>query len=294
MTAQLNAYPGLVRALHGGFSLPTRRINPASFVTDAIEIGVPADVAERAALNLYDGNVMLFIVSGKLASGKDTIAPAVFDAFGITDREHQYYAKPLKDEVDAIIADLRQYWAANPVAAITAGYRAQLDELISVNHSIDLAKTGMYTGRLFDQVRIHAGVHARTRSQVMRRVLQYHGTDVRREQDEDYWVKRALNPAITALADGTSVFVTDARFPNEASVSSTFGAFVARLDIDSETQMRRLSSRDGLTVDPAALVHASETALDDYPSFDVRLDNVGTVEYAVTTVVDGLQSAAAA
>lgn len=59
------------------------------------------------------------------------------------------------------------------------------------------------------------------------------------------------------------IIVTDVRFPNEADLIRDMGGVMVRI------------SRDGdLPVDP----HQSETALDDYQGFDVRIHNGGSLD----------------
>ena len=48
------------------------------------------------------------------------------------------------------------------------------------------------------------------------------------------------------------------------------------------------------TSSPEALSHESETALDDYEDFDLRMDNTGAFEDTVTVVVQALGTPVAA
>jgi hypothetical protein len=101
------------------------------------------------------------------------------------------------------------------------------------------------------------GVKALTPS--IREYLQRFGTEVGRETwGQDFWVDAAINK----IEDGTKVVFADVRFPNEADAIKKLGGQVWRVE------------RDG--VGPAN-DHISEHALADY-SFDVVLDNVGTLE----------------
>lgn len=93
-------------------------------------------------------------------------------------------------------------------------------------------------------------------------LLQWWGTEYRRKQDPDYWVKRwkeAIDP------DANLVLTTDMRFKNEAQAIKDLGGFTVNVT-------RR-------TVDGAPFVahdrngsHPSEMALDDFP-FDFYLVN---------------------
>jgi hypothetical protein len=87
-----------------------------------------------------------------------------------------------------------------------------------------------------------------------REVMQVFGTQVVRRMDPDAWV-RALLAKVAREAPDLAV-VADTRFENEARGIQKVGGKVVRL-------LRRVG-RDA---------HASETALDAYPDFDLTLDN---------------------
>jgi hypothetical protein len=262
----------------------------ASIRTAALALGVDAETADAAARNLAEGRVTLLLVSGKLGSGKDSVAPAVFTTLGITAAEHQYFALPLKEEVNQMMADLRTWWDTGRFAALTPARREQAAELIAGLHHMPLGHARFYTGEFLNQVLANRVVHSRSRTAVMRRALQYHGTECRRSQDENYWVKKALSNAVTALAAGTSVYFTDARFPNEVTVPAALGAISVRLDISPEVQRERIIRRDGRIEDPQALMHPSETSLDDFTGFNIRFRNEGTLQEAVDQVVAGIRA----
>jgi hypothetical protein len=270
-------------------SLPTRSLSAAAIVAAATSFGVDALTARRAAQHLTDGSALLLVVSGKLASGKDTVAPLVMSALGAHDPVHQSYAAVLKDEMDAILTAMRTWHRRTRPAALTPGIRRQVAVLLAEQFSMPVEHAAYFTGDLLDQVLTSARVHSRSRTPAMRRALQLLGTEVRRSQDEDYWVRRALAPAVTSIADGRSVYFTDARFPNEVRGAGSLGGLSLRLDITAATQRARLSSRDGAVLDAAALVHASETSLDDFDEFDVRIDNEGPLDGTCGGAIAALQ-----
>lgn len=75
-----------------------------------------------------------------------------------------------------------------------------------------------------------------------------------RSIDELYWVKKTLQD------DGqlNHIVVSDVRFPNEAKVIKNLGGIIVRLN-----RALDLNIYQGEITDP------SETALDDYPDFDI-------------------------
>jgi hypothetical protein len=92
----------------------------------------------------------------------------------------------------------------------------------------------------------------------VRELLQEWGTELRRAEDKDYWVKRWLE---TASQSDKPVVAPDMRFPNEVSAVQKLGGWLWRV--------HRPHTPTG--------DHESEVALDFYP-FDTMLTNSGTIE----------------
>lgn len=102
-------------------------------------------------------------------------------------------------------------------------------------------------------------------------LLQEHGTELRRREDPDYWIRKLFNnwydndtiviPDVRFKND--SLVITDVRFKNEARFCKYFGK-VVRID-------RKIDRPDYGT-------HISETELDTYEDWDYVLDNNGTFE----------------
>ncbi len=113
---------------------------------------------------------------------------------------------------------------------------------------------------------------------IFRPLLQAYGTTMQGLHGKEYWVHRALRDA--AFGWLSHVIFDDVRFPHEVEALRAYGqkydvpVFVARLDIGPETQAERHLAKYGCLPDPELLLHPSETALDDYPAFDFRMDGV--------------------
>jgi hypothetical protein len=209
-------------------------------------------------------------ISGKLASGKDTVAALVMEELGADRREHLSWATPLKDELDELLVLIRaQTTPDDAVGALT-------------HRNISLAHAQRLVLELWNEAQ--QGVQARSRTPRMRWGLQYLGTDVRRAEDPDYWVRRGVANCIDAVSDGRSVYFSDCRLPNEVEAARALGLYVVRLEITADEQERRLRGRDGLGFDAGAMMHPSETALDGYPGFDLVVDNNGPAAEAVAII----------
>lgn len=249
----------------------------------------PRALVTKARENVADGTCAFLVLSGWMGSGKDSVAPAVLERMGHAEgATHMYYALPLKTEMDDILAVLRYEFGSGRTLEqpLTDADRAAAAELVAYRFKMPVAHAHYFTGDLLDAALTDPDLHARSRDQVMRRSLQLLGTEVRRAQDENYWVKKALAPTLQVLASGQTVFVTDARFPNEIEAAQSALGFATRLDITRETQERRIAARDGEGVlTEEARNHESETALDDYAGFDLRFLNEGTLDEAVDRIV---------
>lgn len=228
----------------------------------------------RAAIR--EGSVWGIAVSGKLASGKDTIAQRVMEELSQTPSVQLSWATPLKDELDSILDTL--CLSTGPEEAT----------LLICETGVPLPHARVLAERLWDEAR--SGARARGRTPSMRWALQYLGTDVRRNIDPEYWVSRAAALAVDNLNAGRSVFYTDCRFPNEVDAAQYVGLFTIRLNVAPEVQAARLESRDGLQVDVSALTHPSEIALDDFKYFDLVVDNNRPLEKVVDEIVTAVQN----
>lgn len=263
------------------------RFDLAHLVDVAAEYGIDTDIAAAAGAQLATGHIAALGINGKLASGKDTVAPAVMETLGIDDAVHVFYAKPLKAEMARIIGIIE-----------SSGTPQQAARNLWGGMDIPLTQAAEFVRWFFNDTRDAGhGLDGYSRTPAVRSALQFHGTEVRRSQDEEYWVKQALRPAFDAMAAGRSAYITDVRFPNEVLGAQRVGFTVVRLQVTRATQVARLSARDGLEPDLAALNHVSETALDDYQGFNAVIDNNGTLEEtvaAVAALVDGARARVAA
>jgi len=213
--------------------------------------------------------------SGKLASGKDSVAAGVVSALGLDPVVHMSFAQPLKDEVDQAIELIRSTSVSEAKRVLQVANEAVFDEFV------DMLSTALQES---------PEATARTRTAGIRRVLQFWGTEVRRAERGDYWVSKAVRTALNNAAAGRHLFFTDGRFPNEIAGSQAVGFLVVRLEVSPEVQAQRLAARDGLAPDPLSLIHPSETALDTYQGFDLVTDNEGSFDTTVAFVSSWVHS----
>jgi len=216
------------------------------------------------------------VISGRLASGKDTVAEAAMQAIGRPDAVRVSFATALRREVDEIIDAVRRNDPFDAVAVVaeTGGITKKQAECIAE----------LICGALA----LDFSVTSRNRTREIRTLLQKWGTDIRRAADSGYWVKQAMLQVVELLAEGRAVYVTDARFINEVEPARRLGFLAVRLEVDLPIRGARLYARDGLAIDPAAENHPSEKELEGHQGFDLWVDNSGFLEDSVRDVTDAL------
>lgn len=201
---------------------------------------------------------IILAVSGKLGSGKDTIASLVMAEMDSRSITQVSFAGALRCEVNQIIEIISQ--SQNLSSARVEVANSLLAENVAevVEALYPLVKDGVVSSS--DQ-----------RHPSVRLVLQLWGTEVRRTQNPDYWVDLALKKIRAAVENNTNVVITDARYENEIQALQKHGAMILRLDISPEVQAQRILLRDGHPPLLSAISHKSELSLDDW-SFPARVN----------------------
>lgn len=240
------------------------------------EYDIPESTVKNALQNLSDKVCYLVSVSGKIGAGKDTIAPIIIDILGQTDNSvHEFFAKPLKEEVNEVIDIIKSTSNVGDAIAKTI-----IDMSVTEQMAVDTVNF------IYEDVRSNPEVNTYNRTLGIRSALQYWGTEVRRTQDPQYWVKKAIGSTLELLAAGKSVYVTDARFENEIDAIVKIGGVTVRLNMSDKEQERRILARDGVEVTNAARNHPSETALDSYKNFDISVfTDMMTVEETIDVIM---------
>lgn len=261
------------------------------------KIGAPADVAAAAIDALRSGSAVAYVLSGKLASGKDAVAAASAEqlaAAGFAPANCHRSSDAIRDElrdVIAVVADSvderRAVEAVQLMGVPSSAAQHLVDELfVPTRHASQLPVP-------------------EERTDWMRHLLQYHADYGRRSVDEDWWVRAMFTSALESLAAGRSAYIAGIRYPNEIAPAMALGFMTVRLAVGRKVQEARLRARDGLDPLPELLDNTNECALDDYPGFNLIVRNDGpmgptvarTVEYMmdhVAALVEDSKSAQAA
>lgn len=166
-------------------------------------------------------------------------------------------AMVLRDEVEAF---LRAVGAEESVPLV---YGCQDDKvrIFYIDEQKALAECSKWADFISEnrQIQDRTGRTAVT----VRRILQWWGTEYRREQDPDYWTKAWGRKVSEYDVEQMYLLVDDVRFMNELQVIKEYDGLIIKID------------RPGFD---GANNHASETSLDDYTDWDGKILNNGTLE----------------
>lgn len=194
------------------------------------------------------------IISGKLRSGKDTIAKFMRDYFEEKELTlvHEYFAKRLKEGVIKDFAMLKNV------------VNEQVDTIIRKNnldHSPSI-KQALLDFKWSDEN------YFDEKTPITRALLQIYGTEIFRERvNNNHWVDLVID-AINE-SDEKYFVLTDARFENEI-----YRVF----DKCKNAEIITLRMERDMVRDKTQAEHPSETGLDDFIGWNYIIDNNGSLE----------------
>lgn len=238
--------------------------------------GVPLHEVRAAADNVATGRTPLLVLSGRMGSGKDSVAADLMGLIAPLGHRAHAYADPIRAEVGDLLA----------TSALFGCHPVELPRILTRRHNVPADRSARLAG-LLCAVLATGHLDPTERTAQMRALVQYVGADLRRADDPAVWVRRTLAAVVADLSGPhpTPVAITDARFPDEVAWPALLGATTVRLHVSPDTQADRLAARDRAAMSPAHLGHRTETALDDYDGFDLVVDTDGTTRADVVGAV---------
>lgn len=210
-------------------------------------------------------------LSGKSASGKDAVAQRVQEMFPDLDWAGLSFGDAIKDEGRRLVTALEcSRDRADATERIAVGLGVRHEDAVPL---VDLLWTAVRRQELTS--RLH--------HPLVRPALQRWG-QLRVRDDAGYWIERAMR-RLTALRDaGHSIVLTDMRMPWEADWARAQGFLLVRLEVSDEIRRDRTVSRDGAMLAPEVERDSTETAIDGYAGFDLRLDNSGDLSSVLAAI----------
>ena len=197
--------------------------------------------------------VPALVIAGKMGYGKDYVGNLIKDNF--SNVEKISFADALKEEVEYIINLIRNNSSLEHIA-------------YEMNVSKDEIKPLHIAMIAFKDIN---ELTVKKKNSTIRFMLQYWGTDVRRKNNENYWVQKTVDKILEINKLGNVALITDGRFPNELKGVSELNGITIQLDISKEKQIENLLNRDGILPNKEAFNHPSETSYLEYKDFDLIL-----------------------
>lgn len=194
-------------------------------------------------------------ISGKMGSGKDYLATQLTKEY--PKNAIIRFADGLKEEVSDLVMDIS-------LAIEYKRDKQDICETLAVDY--DCSKDDIK--KVYDYLKKENTEDISSHN--LRWLYQFWGTDVRRKQDEDYWLKKYYEK-VSKLPNGTLVVTPDARFENEVEYVKQLNGITVDLFTPEPIRMERLMKRDGKLPSKEKLTHPSETSLEDYDKFSVTL-----------------------
>lgn len=215
-------------------------------------------------------------ISGKMGSGKDTVASLLAERFYRKGDKVviRSFADSLKEEVARLVADALMSQSeqdfCDSVTSWSGISSIHAQELLKVLHPLiaSLLEQRVEPNEVTTELLYRNPAD----KPLVREVLKFWGNDVRRAQNPDYWVDMAAGYAKEQRDMGVSCIIPDVRRQNEADFVKDAGGLLVRLNVSEEEQRRRLLRRDNKLSDRSAFSHITETDLDEYDMFDLILD----------------------
>jgi hypothetical protein len=203
--------------------------------------------------------VKFITLAGKKQTGKDTSASIISKL--LTERGYNVYITHFADSLKD---------ACSHIFGID---RADMDTEAGKSKLTDIQWPVAQRDASSDTILGYKPAHLPTVSSMMtvRELLQFVGTDLFRNQmDGDIWVKSIYRKKYNY---GDVVLVADCRFPNEADFARKCGLLF---------KVERDNKLGGDT-------HISEKALDNYPNFDLIVDNNSDIAHLESKWVEILK-----
>lgn len=218
-------------------------------------------------------NKKILAFSGKIASGKNTIAETHSKQNNQEKTIEYAFGIPLKKEVQEIIDFVRK------------------NEKNKINYYYDVEKTDKTYNEMAQKINCtkqelttiiqilrktiieNPEISVKTKTKEIREALQYWG-NIRRTKNQNYWIDKTIKEGKELLnqSNNTILYIIDCRYKNEAEALKKENAIIIRLEVSPEEQEKRILKRDKTRLTKENKQHLSETDLDNYQDFDIIIN----------------------
>ena len=257
------------------------RASAKAIVLAASRIGVGVDAAD-CVVDAYRGSsVTAGVFTGKMYSGKDTVADQVAAALhvpGSPEAERHTVSDGIREEYAQILRIIKD--ASGPKVAL---------KNLCGEMNLDDRPANYFFSSLFTVLR-EQDIDANERTPLNRTMTIYLADDGRRSADPEYWVKVSFRRMLSALSTGHSAYLAGCRYPNEISPALALGIHTTRLEISHEVQAQRGLARDGHLPDPKVILGVNECALDEFTGLNLIVGNDDDIETTLGVITEDFHS----
>ena len=193
----------------------------------------------------------MFLISGKLHAGKNTVADMIQELLTDYTVQQMSLAEPLKNMCKKSFEPLTKY----------------------LNDTLDECAFP-------DQPMNNDEIWFEKKNDISRLILQIVGTDIIRNHiDKNYWVNILVDRINDYFEDGSNrvVICNDIRFLNEIDIGASSNETIYKIRINRQNEAS--IGQD----------HISESELDKYDAWDFIIDNCGTLDLLKMNVVNMLK-----
>lgn len=240
------------------------------------------DYRDEAMLKLQNNSQKWLTVSGKMASGKDTLAPLMMDIISKnTPKQRLGYSDVLRKEANAVFQYYRD-WKEKYTKNQRLILLDRTEKFLIREYGMRPIHAKNAVARLSQEIDTNNDVNAEQRTVWMRDFLIDLG-GVWHTVDNPYYLPNQMwNIAAEFINNGIDVYLTGGRLLPDILGPASKGSLTVRIQVDREVQKKRIKERDNIDVTDSVLDSYSECALDDYNHiFDIVITNNGTLDEAL-------------
>lgn len=215
------------------------------------------------------------VLSGKMGSGKDTLAPLIFPH---EPTHHKRYSDSIRQQLQDILTILT-YQNIRPMVnhyAWILQHKFDIPRLAGYNLLMEIER--VIVRQEYPEIKNAWAPEWRT-------ALQLLGSDC---HPSHYWSAKVSQECRDSLQDGFNIVLTGGRYKPDVIIPQSQGAIIIRIDADEDVRERRIFMRDNILPTQEQLNHPGETALDDWDGYDIRVDNNYSIEETVRTIQERL------
>lgn len=225
---------------------------------------------------------IIIAFSGKIGSGKTSTATALGDKMFPNNYKIVSFSIPLKAETDTIVKLIK-----------SLPDKESIDNLLknSFFDSVNKDKARHAIEIIFNDVRNGNIVDGYNKTPELRKFYQYWGTEVRRKENNNYWIIEMDKTVSPLIHKGINIIIDDVRFENEAYFVLLKKGKLYRLNVDAETRKNRVQDRDGKQTS-VNNSHDSETNLDDFDRFtkSYEISEQETIDDIVNMIISDIEN----